>query len=260
MGMAPVERKDISFDEEAKAGFKSLIQQTCFVFIGFVLMLLITRGEPSSLIVALSFCFGVIFVTWSEQRRIKNLRVATTSATDKLVSEEQEDIVSDSDPIEWNILQWFDNKIVPEAAKQIGGWSLIEAEVYTELERITSLKEWILEQIPLPAFSQQQEKQRNLVLEKNIHIRGINYILRISYIGRNHWRFDLETPRPGMNIPTDFKLYLVNTSGKNWVRKVIRASKNQEILSIKVFIPEGTGIIWDIEPKPENYVNEILRF
>lgn len=74
--------KEVSLYEEAKAGLSSLIQQTVTVFIGFAIMLLITGGTPSSLVVALSFCLGTAFVAWSEQKRIKELRA--TNLTNNL--------------------------------------------------------------------------------------------------------------------------------------------------------------------------------
>lgn len=71
--MVPTNRKEISLYEEAKAGLSSLIQQIATVFVGFIIMLLITGGAPSSLIIAVSFCVGTAFVAWSEQRRVGEL-------------------------------------------------------------------------------------------------------------------------------------------------------------------------------------------
>lgn len=70
-------RKEVSLYEEAKAGLSSLIQQTATIFVGFVVMLLITGGAPSGFVVALSFCLGTAFVAWSEQNRIKKLTEPT---------------------------------------------------------------------------------------------------------------------------------------------------------------------------------------
>jgi hypothetical protein len=60
----------ISLDREAKSGFSSLIKQTAQVFVGLLVMLLLTGGLPPGFIVALTFCLGVGFVAWSENKRL----------------------------------------------------------------------------------------------------------------------------------------------------------------------------------------------
>jgi hypothetical protein len=72
--MAQINRNKISLYQEAKTGFSSLIKQTAQVFVGLLVMLLLTGGNPPGFIVALSFCLGVGFVAWSENKCIKNLK------------------------------------------------------------------------------------------------------------------------------------------------------------------------------------------
>nr|RNJ66874.1 MAG: hypothetical protein EDM05_23720 [Leptolyngbya sp. IPPAS B-1204] len=72
--MASIHRKEVTLYEEAKAGLSSLVRQLVIVFIGFVVMLLLTGGAPSGFVVALSFCLGTAFVAWKEQKRISRLR------------------------------------------------------------------------------------------------------------------------------------------------------------------------------------------
>ncbi|WP_017327663.1 hypothetical protein [Synechococcus sp. PCC 7336] len=81
--MTLTSRKKVTLYEEAKAGLSSLVRQTTTVFIGFVFVLLITGGAPSSFVVALSFFIGTAFVSWNEQKRIFDLR----SAEDKTSSD-----------------------------------------------------------------------------------------------------------------------------------------------------------------------------
>lgn len=107
-------------------------------------MLLVTAGTPSGFIVALSFCLGVVLVAWSEQRRIRNPRIEVYSSKENTIPEFQEDIAPDSNTVEWDIRKWFDEKFVPEAARQIGGWSLVEADIQIKSEGATSLKEWFI--------------------------------------------------------------------------------------------------------------------
>ncbi|MBW4619112.1 MAG: hypothetical protein KME17_07105 [Cyanosarcina radialis HA8281-LM2] len=71
-------RNNTSLDREAKAGLSSLLQQTAVVFIGFLVILLLSRGSPSPFIVGLSFVLGTIYVAWSEKRRIHKSRQLLT--------------------------------------------------------------------------------------------------------------------------------------------------------------------------------------
>lgn len=93
--MAQGIRNELNLYEEAKAGLFSLIQQTAAVFLGFVLMLLVTGGTPSGFVIALSFCLGTALVSWSEQKRVRNLKEADSSIplkdakTESIVTEEQ---------------------------------------------------------------------------------------------------------------------------------------------------------------------------
>ncbi|NER00379.1 MAG: hypothetical protein F6K30_27395 [Cyanothece sp. SIO2G6] len=66
-------RNVLSLYDEAKAGLFSLVQQTLVVFLGLGFMLLVTGGAPSTFIVTFSVCLGTAFVSWSEQKRLRNL-------------------------------------------------------------------------------------------------------------------------------------------------------------------------------------------
>lgn len=68
--MTIVKSETISLEEESKAGLSSLVQQTTQVGAGFLVMLLLTGGQPPDYIVALSFVAGVVFVAWSEYKRL----------------------------------------------------------------------------------------------------------------------------------------------------------------------------------------------
>lgn len=93
-------RKEISLYEEAKAGLNSLIQQTATVFVGFVIMLLVTGGVPSGFELALSFCLGTAFVAWSEQKRLEKLRTPTqTIASEILGDDAQQESPSKEDSV-----------------------------------------------------------------------------------------------------------------------------------------------------------------
>ena len=206
------------------------------------------------------FFLGTTFVAWSEQRRTRNFKIEVLSSVKNTLSEVEKNISSEPNLLEWNVLRWLDDKVIPEIAKQVGGWSLVEADVTEESTEGFSINQWLIELIYLPALSTTYQRNKKLLIEKNLKIREVDYIFHVGRVSRYYWIFSLETYRPGVTIPTDFKLILVNMNGKKWVRKVSRASKIQERLSIKVFVAQGDRIIWDIEPKPDNYSNEILRF
>jgi hypothetical protein len=72
--MTPKSRNEVTLYQEAKAALSSLGWQTAIVFICFIFMLLLTRGSPSSFVVALSFCFGIAFVAWDEHKRVVGFR------------------------------------------------------------------------------------------------------------------------------------------------------------------------------------------
>jgi hypothetical protein len=271
--MAQINPDKVSLSSEAKAGFVSLIQQSAIVFLGLITVLLVSGGSPPpQFVVSLSFLLGVAFVTWSEQRRIKRMRAATqinsleTSSNDSqqdISSTEgfssEANIVPESEQTEWNALQWFKDENVPETARQ-KGWSLSEQEVRVKLSGLVSLIEWIINQIPSPAFSRRKRKQKILTLTKTVRVRGVNYILRIYPIEQNYWSFALETVLPGNSIPEGFELHLISSGNSLWSNMISRVSANQEKLSIEVFVAKGNRIIWNIQPRPDNYSHEILKF
>lgn len=79
--MAKKIRDQVSLYEEAKAGLFSSIQQTWVIFVGFMLMLIFTGGAPSSFILSLSVFLGIAFVSWGEQKRVRNLQTSISRKT-----------------------------------------------------------------------------------------------------------------------------------------------------------------------------------
>ncbi|MBD2302862.1 hypothetical protein [Nostoc sp. FACHB-190] len=47
----------------------SLLKQTAYVLLGFLVMLLITGGRPSGFILGLCVVLGIGFVIWDENKR-----------------------------------------------------------------------------------------------------------------------------------------------------------------------------------------------
>ncbi len=99
--MALVDRRKISLYEEAKAGFSSLIKQTVAVFVGLLLMLLLTGGNPPGWVVALSFFGGIGFVAWSENKRLTELEAGKSSdSPETFVDSEQHTATSEASTTE----------------------------------------------------------------------------------------------------------------------------------------------------------------
>jgi len=71
--MVPINRRKVSLYEEAKNGLSSLVWQTATVFVGFIIMLLLTGGNPSGFAITIIFVLGIAFVAWREQKRFIKL-------------------------------------------------------------------------------------------------------------------------------------------------------------------------------------------
>jgi uncharacterized protein YjbI with pentapeptide repeats len=74
-----VHHKKFTLEQEAKTGFSSLLKQSFSVFVGLLLMLLLTGGNPPGFVVDLSFSLGVAFVAWSEKQRLTNQQTPNIS-------------------------------------------------------------------------------------------------------------------------------------------------------------------------------------
>ncbi|NHC37690.1 pentapeptide repeat-containing protein [Scytonema millei] len=68
--MAQVNRRKMSLYNEAKAGLSSLVKQTATVFLGLLVLLIVTSGSPPASIMGLLVLVGVGFVSWTEKRRL----------------------------------------------------------------------------------------------------------------------------------------------------------------------------------------------
>lgn len=66
-------------DREAKTGLSSLFEQTAGVGVGFLVLLLVTGGNPPAFLVTLSFIFGVGFIARSEKKRFTKSRTSNFS-------------------------------------------------------------------------------------------------------------------------------------------------------------------------------------
>lgn len=99
-------------------------------------------------------------------------------------------------------------------------------------------------------------------LSRQLRIAGQLYELQILPQGNpaeRIWRFDLSTYL-GTSIPSGFKLRLLTEDLQPFENNQRIATTAVDRLHINVALEPGEGLVWEIEPIPENYDQEILHF
>ncbi|NET46215.1 DUF1822 family protein [Okeania sp. SIO2B3] len=61
-------------------------------------------------------------------------------------------------------------------------------------------------------------------------------------------------------IPAGFKLRLLTENGENFENNEAVSTHAVEKLYVDVILEPGEGLIWEIEPIPDDFSREILRF
>ncbi|WP_066424433.1 DUF1822 family protein [Anabaena sp. 4-3] len=105
--------------------------------------------------------------------------------------------------------------------------------------------------------------QPTVTLSRRLAIAGQTYELLISPQGESeapYWRFELRNATLGAVIPGGFKLRLLTEDLQPFPNNEDIATTAVEQLYVEVALDTGEGIVWEIEPHPENYDREILRF
>lgn len=146
-------------------------------------------------------------------------------------------------PEQWSILQWLQSGI-SDLAEQIG-WARVEFQPSQVGARG-------LELASAPA-----------ILSRQLVIAGQNYELQVLPQGtpqENTWRFELRNSYVGALIPGGFKLRLLTEDLQSFENNEDTAITAVEQLYVEVALEAGEGLVWEIEPMPENYDREILRF
>jgi len=144
-------------------------------------------------------------------------------------------------PEQWSVIDWLQNG-VSQIAEQFG-WGSSNLEVSTAGVRSI------------------EQSQKNLFRE--ITVAEQQYILSIipqSEAEGIIWRFELRNAVTGGLIPSGFKLRLLGEDLQAFPNNEDIATSSVEQLFVEVMLEPGEGIIWEIEPIPENYDREILRF
>jgi Protein of unknown function (DUF1822) len=105
--------------------------------------------------------------------------------------------------------------------------------------------------------------ERSIALAKQLTIAGGRYELRILPLGNpaeRIWGFELRSLVTGGRIPAGFKLRLLGDNLKPFEGNEDVAVNPVEQLYLQVALEAGEGLVWEIEPKPENYQQEMLYF
>jgi Protein of unknown function (DUF1822) len=113
-----------------------------------------------------------------------------------------------------------------------------------------------VEQIEAPA-------ETSTILCKQLSIAGQNYELRVipqNIDNQITWRFELRNANLGAAIPGGFKLRLLTEDLQSFANNEDIATTAVPELFVEIALEPGEGIVWEIEPLPEYYDREILKF
>ncbi|XGV98356.1 MAG: DUF1822 family protein [Leptolyngbya sp. BL-A-14] len=139
-----------------------------------------------------------------------------------------------------------------------------------------SVMQWI--QTGLSAFAQQLDwRQREFILTvpgvrsnsikagiaRSLVIADKPYELRVFSIDRaddSTWRVELRSATAGGMVPIGFTLRLLTEDLQGMENNEDIATTEVESLYIDVVLEPGEGLVWEVEPTPEGFDYEILRF
>ncbi|MBW4455814.1 MAG: DUF1822 family protein [Nostoc indistinguendum CM1-VF10] len=102
-----------------------------------------------------------------------------------------------------------------------------------------------------------------LGLSRQIIIAEQTYELRIFPKSASEdyvWRFELRSTTLDGQIPAGFKLRLLTEDLQAFENNQDTATTPVDMLYLEVILELGEGLVWEIEPTPEDYDREILRF
>jgi Protein of unknown function (DUF1822) len=97
-------------------------------------------------------------------------------------------------------------------------------------------------------------------LAKQLTIANQSYELKIIPVAADTWGFELRSLVLGGMIPTGFTLRLLTETGLEFVGNEDTANTTVESLYLEVALDTGEGLIWEIEPTPDDYQAEVLYF
>ena len=101
-----------------------------------------------------------------------------------------------------------------------------------------------------------------VALAKQINISDNPYELKILPLDHEEgiWGFELRSLDLGSSIPAGFKLRLLTEDLESFDGNEDIATNDVEQLYLEVALESGEGLVWVVEPTPDEYQPEILRF
>lgn len=101
----------------------------------------------------------------------------------------------------------------------------------------------------------------NVGLAKKLTIEEKSYELKIlPLVTTGGWRFELRCITLGYMIPAGFKLKLLTADGRGFVGNEDVAVESVPQLALEIDLDPGESLIWQVEPTPDNYQQEVLQF
>ncbi|MDF5734551.1 MULTISPECIES: DUF1822 family protein [unclassified Nostoc] len=142
--------------------------------------------------------------------------------------------------MQWSIPQWLQTGVANLA--QQWGWEKREFVVVPAGMRSAA---------PVMGLS-----RKIIVAEHTYELRIFSKSASEDYV----WRFELRSATPGGQIPAGFKLRLLTEDLQTFENNEDTATTFVDMLYLEVILELGEGLVWEIEPAPEDYDREILRF
>lgn len=148
-------------------------------------------------------------------------------------------------PVRTPVLQWLQQGMTDLTAEL--GWRQIEMTPSIQGARGVATAE----ATAVPAFG----------LAKQLEIADSPYELRILPLEEaGSWRFELCCLTPGCMIPAGFKLRLLTEDLQTFEGNEDLATEPVSQLGLEVDLEPGESLVWQIEPTPSNYRQEVLQF
>jgi Protein of unknown function (DUF1822) len=158
-----------------------------------------------------------------------------------------------------------------------GGWRQRLYERRQGQQQEASLAQWMGGALPVWArqvgwqprdFAGAGVRSLQSGLAKPLVIAGEPYELRVVALepsaglseGLRTWRVELRSARSGGAIPIGFRLRLLTEDLQMMDHNEDGATAVVERLFVDVMLEPGEGLVWEVEPTPEDYDREILRF
>ncbi|MFN6469043.1 MAG: DUF1822 family protein [Nostoc sp. SerVER01] len=144
---------------------------------------------------------------------------------------------------QWSIQQWLQTG-VSNLAQQLG-WGMTRLELAPRGVR------------------SRENAESNVCLSRQLAIADYICELRVFPRGNlteNVWRFELQNANPDETIPVGFKLRLLSEDLQPFINNEDTAIETSDRLYVDVELEPGEGLVWEIEPTPEGYEREILKF